>query len=49
MTDENLKKWYAVRVATNYEAQAKSAIEALVARENLQEEIGISLRRNMDH
>lgn len=40
MTDENLKKWYAVRVATNYEAQAKSAIEALVARENLQDEIG---------
>ena len=27
-------------MATNYEAQAKSAIEALVARENLQDEIG---------
>ena len=40
MTDDKSKKWYAVRVATNYEAQAMSALEALIVRENLQEKIG---------
>ena len=40
MTNENVKKWYAIRVATNYEAQAQAAIEALIARESLQEYIG---------
>tara|TARA_Y200000002_G_scaffold179008_1_gene147606 strand:- start:3034 stop:3582 length:549 start_codon:yes stop_codon:yes gene_type:complete len=40
MSEDTSKKWYAVRVATNYEAQAKSAIEALMVRENLQDHFG---------